>query len=77
MISVTPRLTAQHVAQKSTPSLKTNLQIATKPKASGGVGVLNVSPAGKAALASLGQGARSTADIGFADQLKAKLLDAQ
>ena len=36
-----------------------------------------MSPAGKAALASLGQGARSTADIGFADQLKAKLLDAQ
>ena len=67
-MSVTPRLTAQYANQKSTPHLKTNLQVSTKPKVTGiSAGVQNVSPAGKAALALLGQGARSTADIGFAD----------
>ena len=82
-MSVTPRLVAQH-AQKSTPHLKSNLQVFTKPNNSKGLaaaiqgtGVQNVSPAGKAALALLSKGARSTAEIGFADQLNAKLLDAQ
>ena len=54
-MSVTPRLTVQHVAQKSTPNLKTNLQVSTKPRLPGvSPGVQNVSPAGKAALALLG-----------------------
>ena len=36
-----------------------------------------MSPAGKAALALLGQRGKSAMDIGFAERLNAKLLDAQ
>ena len=77
MGSITPRLTTNmQNQQKSTPNLKANIHVSTKPSMAK-VPAHNVSPAGKAALALLGQGAKSQADLCFADQLNQRLLAAQ
>ena len=72
-MSVTPRLVNNESALKSTPNLRMKPQI-QQPQAAvvrkGGVGIHNVSPVGKNASLvqpTVNHGARSTAEIHFAD----------